>query len=85
MSQSLLCDERWSKLKPILLQSAIYHKCDLRITVEGILYRMCVDLPCENLSRAFGLRVTSAQRLVRHEQMAQDFSSSGLLLGTDIH
>jgi hypothetical protein len=40
MPRLLLTDELWSKLRKILLQESIYDKRDLRMTVEGMLYRM---------------------------------------------
>jgi hypothetical protein len=40
MPRLLLSDEHWSKLREILLHMAIYNKRDLRMTVEGMLYRM---------------------------------------------
>ncbi|MFC0712076.1 hypothetical protein ACFFGX_21890, partial [Azorhizophilus paspali] len=36
----MLGDALWSKLENVLLQQAIYHKPDLGMTVEGMLYRM---------------------------------------------
>jgi len=54
MPRLLLTDEHWSKLMPILLQNTIYHKRDLRITVEGMLYRMRLGCPWRDLPRAFG-------------------------------
>ena len=39
MRRLMLSDEFWSKLEKILLQEAIYNKRNLRMTVEGILYR----------------------------------------------
>ena len=40
MPRLLLSDEHWLKLREILLHKAIYNKRDLRMTVEGMLYRM---------------------------------------------
>lgn len=54
MPRLMLSDELWSKLEKILLQQAIYHKPDLRMTVEGMLYRMRVGCPWRDLARAFG-------------------------------
>jgi transposase len=51
----MLSDELWSKLEKILLQHAIYHKPDLRLTVEGMLYRMRVGCPWRDLPSAFGI------------------------------
>lgn len=54
MSRLMLSDERWSTLEKMLLQQAIYHKPDLRVTVEGMLYRMRVDCPSRALLSTFG-------------------------------
>ena len=45
MPRLLLSDEHWSKLREILLRKAIYNKRDLRMTVEGMLYRMRTGCP----------------------------------------
>ena len=46
MPRLMLSDEFWSKLEKILLQETmIYNKRNLRMTVEGMLYRMRVDCP----------------------------------------
>ncbi len=50
----MLTDELWSKLKPILLEHDIYDKPTLRMTVEGILYRLRVGCPWRDLPAAFG-------------------------------
>lgn len=54
MPRLMLNDEYWSKLKTILLQQGIYHKSDLRMTVEGILYRMRSGCPWRDLPEVFG-------------------------------
>lgn len=54
MPRLMLSDELWSKLEKILLQQAIYHKPNLRMTVEGMLYRMRVGCPWRDLPSAFG-------------------------------
>ncbi|WP_293008312.1 transposase [Nitrosomonas sp.] len=54
MSRFMLSDKFWPKLMKILLQEAIYNKCNLRMTVEGVLYRMRVGCPWRNLLKAFG-------------------------------
>lgn len=54
MPRLMLNDEHWSKLKTILLQQGIYHKPDLRMTVEGILYRMRSGCPWRDLPETFG-------------------------------
>lgn len=54
MPRLLLSDELWSKLEKILLQESVYHKRDLRMVVEGMLYRMRVGCPWRDLPQAFG-------------------------------
>ncbi|GAB3393120.1 hypothetical protein GCM10027514_38020 [Azotobacter armeniacus] len=54
MPRSMLTDERWSKLEKVLLQQSIHHKPDLRMTVEGMLYRMRAGCPRRDLPSAFG-------------------------------
>jgi transposase len=54
MPRLLLSDERWSKLREILLHNAVYNKRDLRMTVEGMLYRMRTGCPWRDLPSAFG-------------------------------
>ncbi|WP_350339867.1 transposase [Psychrobacter sp. KFRI-CH2-11] len=45
MPRTMLKDEHWTRLKPILLELNIYDKGNLRQTVEGVLYRMRVGCP----------------------------------------
>jgi transposase len=54
MPRLMLSDELWSKLEKILLQQAIYNKPDLRMNVEGMLYRMRTGCPWRDLPQAFG-------------------------------
>ncbi len=54
MPRLMLSDEFWSKLEKILLQEAIYNKRNLRMTVEGMLYRMRVGCPWRDLPEIFG-------------------------------
>jgi transposase len=54
MPRLMLSDEFWSKLEKILLQETIYNKRNLRMTVEGMLYRMRVGCPWRDLPKAFG-------------------------------
>lgn len=54
MPRLLLNDERWSKLRKILLQKSIYDKRDLRMTVEAMLYRMRTGCPWRDLPAVFG-------------------------------
>ncbi len=50
MPRLMLKDEFWPKLEKILLQEAIYNKRNLRMTVEGVLYRMRVGCPWRDLA-----------------------------------
>ncbi len=54
MPQLMLTDEFWPKLEKILLQKVIYNKHKLRMTVEGVLYRMRVGCPWRDLPEVFG-------------------------------
>ncbi|GHA20615.1 hypothetical protein GCM10007082_21720 [Oceanisphaera arctica] len=54
MPRLLFTDELWSKLRKILLQESIYDQRDLRMTVEGMLYRMRTGCPWRDLPTAFG-------------------------------
>jgi transposase len=54
MPRLMLNDELWSKLRVILLQVGIYYKSNLRLTVEGMLYRMRVGCPWRDLPSLFG-------------------------------
>lgn len=54
MPRLMLSDEHGSKLREILLHKTIYNKRDLRITVEGMLYRMRTGCPWRDLPEAFG-------------------------------
>ena len=54
MPRLMLCDEFWSKLRRIMYQQNIYDKDNLRLTVEGILYRMRTGCPWRDLPEYFG-------------------------------
>ena len=54
MPRTMLKDEHWTRLKPILLELNIYDKENLRQTVEGVLYRMRVGCPWRDLPECFG-------------------------------
>ena len=54
MPRLLLSDEHWLKLQPILKQLRINDKPDLRLGVEGMLYRIRTGLPWRDLPSAFG-------------------------------
>lgn len=54
MARLMLNDELWSKLREIMLQQRIYDKPNLRLVVEGMLYRMRVGCPWRDLPASFG-------------------------------
>lgn len=54
MTRFMLTDELWSKLRVIMLQYRIYDKPNLRMIVEGMLYRMRVGCPWRDLPSIFG-------------------------------
>jgi len=54
MARLMLKDEHWSKLRTIMLQHGIYDKPNLRLMVEGMLYRMRVGCPWRDLPEIFG-------------------------------
>jgi transposase len=47
----MLTDELWAKLSPIIFNNGIYDKPSLRVTIEGILYRLRVGCPWRDLPR----------------------------------
>lgn len=54
MTRLILTDVLWSKLKTIMLQQGIYDKRNLRMIVEGILYRLRTGCPWRDLPELFG-------------------------------
>jgi len=54
MIRLMLTDELWPKLRTIMRQHGIYDKSNLRMIVEGILYRMRVGCPWRDLPSIFG-------------------------------
>lgn len=54
MPRLMLTDALWPKLKAIMLQHGIYDKPNLRLMVEGMLYRMRVGCPWRDLPPDFG-------------------------------
>lgn len=54
MPRLMLSDELWSKLKGMMLQESIYNKRDLRMVVEGMLYRLRVGCAWRDLPTCFG-------------------------------
>jgi transposase len=54
MPRTILTDEFWSKLLPILNEQNIYDKTNLRHTFEGIFYRIRTGCPWRDLPKEFG-------------------------------
>ena len=54
MPRLMLNDEHWSKLRIIMREHGIYDKPMLRLTVEGILYRLRTGIPWRDLPADFG-------------------------------
>jgi len=54
MARLMLTDELWSKLLPIMLENNIYDKRSLRLTTEGILYKLRSGSPWRDLPDSFG-------------------------------
>ena len=54
MPRFMLNDELWSKLRNIMREHGIYDKPKLRLTVEGILYRLRTGIPWRDLPSVFG-------------------------------
>ena len=54
MHRLMLTDELWLKLSPILQSNRIYDKRELRLTLEGILYRLRNGNIWRDLPREFG-------------------------------
>jgi hypothetical protein len=69
----MLTDETWSKLKTIMLEHRIYDKPNLRMMVEGMLYRMRAGCPWRDLPSIFGLWNSIFQKFNR-------WSSKGKLM-----
>ena len=54
MPRTMITDEHWLKLAAIFNQINIYNKPDLRLSVEGMLYRIRVGCPWRDLPPEFG-------------------------------
>lgn len=54
MPRILLTDEHWLRLKPILLDCGIYNKPNLRLTIEGILYKLRAGCCWRDVPKHFG-------------------------------
>lgn len=77
MPRTMLKDDHWTRLRPILLELNIYDKGNLRCTIEGILYRMRVGCPWRDLPAYFGKPNTvykAYQRWFRSNKLIQLFA-----------
>ena len=54
MPRQMFTDELWEKLKVVMLKEGIYDKPLLRLTIEGIFYRLRAGCPWRDLPSAFG-------------------------------
>ena len=54
MPRFMLSDEHWSKLKGMMLQESSDNTRDLRMVVEGMLYRLRVGCAWRDLPTCFG-------------------------------
>ena len=54
MPRLMLSDEHWLKLQPIIKQVRINDKPDLKLSVEGMLYRIRTGIPWRDLPSEFG-------------------------------
>ena len=54
MPRQMFTDDLWTKLKMVLLKMGIYDKPLLRLTIEGIFYRLRVGCPWRDLPSVFG-------------------------------
>jgi transposase len=54
MPRQIFTDVLWTKLKATLLKMGIYNKPNLRLTIEGIFYRLRVGCPWRDLPSVFG-------------------------------
>jgi len=54
MPRQIFSDNLWIKLKMVLLRTGIYDKPHLRLTIEGIFYRLRVGCPWRDLPNSFG-------------------------------
>ena len=78
MTRLMLSDEHWSRLKTIMLEQGIYDKPNLRMMVEGMLYRMRVGCPWRDLPSIFCLWSSVFQKFNRwssKEKMMTIFKS----------
>jgi len=54
MPRTMLTDQHWSKLKPILFNFGVYLNHNLRLFFEAILYRIRTGCPWRDLPEYFG-------------------------------
>ncbi len=54
MLRRQLSDQIWTKFKQILISHRLYNKIGLRLTVEGILYKLRTGCPWRDVPDFFG-------------------------------
>ena len=77
MPRTMLTNENWTRLRFILLELNIYDTGNLRLTFEGVLYRMRVGCPWRDLPSYFGKPNTvykACQRSFRSNKLIQLFA-----------
>lgn len=63
MPRTMLTDEHWSRLKPILLDLNIYDKPNLRNIVEAMLFRLRAGCPWRDISENVLVRIILSLKL----------------------
>ena len=71
MARLSLTDEHWSKLKTTMLENGIYDKPNLRMMMEGMLYRLRIGCPWRDLPDVFGLWTTIYKKFNRWSVMGK--------------
>lgn len=73
MARTMLTEQHWKKLQPILRSLSIYHNKNLRNFIEAILYRIRIGCPWRDLPSCFGHHNSIFKRF-------NDWCKSGKLL-----
>lgn len=63
MPRTMLTDEHWSRLKPILLDLNIYDKPNLRNILEAMLFRLRAGCPWRDISENVLVRIILSLKL----------------------
>ena len=70
MLTTIITEEQWQKLKPILLDLNIYDKPSLKETFLGIIYRLKTGCPWRYLPNCYGGRLR--KRKIKHVKPIAD-------------